>query len=133
MLRLLPPLCWTGLIAYFGGSQWSTDQTAGWLGPLLSALLPFGSPEQLEAAHFLIRKAAHIIEYGVLAGLWRGCLGGLWVPLGLAMLTATLDELHQSFAPGRGAAVADVLLDGAAAVIALAVIEARRRPRDATS
>lgn len=22
MLRLLPPLCWTGLIAYLGGSQW---------------------------------------------------------------------------------------------------------------
>ena len=75
MLRLLPPLCWTGLIAYFGGSQWSEAHTAAWLGPILRALLPIASPEELATVHLLIRKAAHVIEYAVLAVLWRRSIG----------------------------------------------------------
>jgi VanZ family protein len=129
MLRLLPPLCWTGLIAYFGGGQWDGAQTAAWLGPLLRALLPAASPEALAAAHLLIRKAGHVIEYAVLAGLWRRGLGGAWAPLGLAVLTACLDELRQSFTPGRDGAMADVLLDSAAAVTALGLIALRARLR----
>jgi VanZ family protein len=133
MLRLLPPLCWTGLIAYFGGGQWSGDHTSAWLGPLLRALLPTASPEALAAAHLLIRKAGHIIEYAVLAGLWRRGVGGAWTPLGLAVLTACLDELRQSFTPGRVGSMVDVLLDGAAAVTALGLIALRARLRGAVS
>ena len=133
MLRLLPPLCWTGLIAYFGGGQWGGAYTAAWLGPLLRALLPTASPEELTAAHLFIRKAAHVIEYAVLAGLWRRCVGGAWAPLGLTVLTACLDELRQSFTPGRVGGMADVLLDGAAAATALALIAIRARPRGAAS
>ena len=133
MLRLLPPLCWTGLIAYFGGSQWGGDQTAAWLDPLLRGLLPTASPEELAAAHLLIRKAAHVIEYAVLAGLWRRGLGGAWAPLGLAVLTACLDELRQSFTPARVGSMADVLLDGAAAATALGLIALRARLRGAVS
>jgi VanZ family protein len=133
MLRLLPPLCWTGLIAYFGGGPWGGAHTAAWLGPLLRALLPTASPEELAAAHLLIRKAAHVIEYAVLAGLWRRGVGGAWAPLGLAVLTACLDELRQSFTPGRGGSMADVLLDGAAAATALGLIALRARLRGAAS
>jgi VanZ family protein len=133
MLRLLPPLCWTGLIAYFGGGQWSGDHTSAWLGPLLRALLPTASPEALAAAHLLIRKAGHVIEYAVLAGLWRRGLGGAWAPLGLAVLTACLDELRQSFTPGRGGSMVDVLLDGAAAAMALGLAALRARLRGAVS
>jgi len=133
MLRLLPPLCWTGLIAYFGGGQWSGDHTAAWLGPLLRALLPTASPEAMAAAHLLIRKAGHIIEYAVLAGLWRRGLGGAWAPLGLTVLTACLDELRQSFTPGRVGSLVDVLLDGAAAAMALGLIALRARLRGAVS
>jgi VanZ family protein len=133
MVRFLPPLCWTGLIAYLGGSQWSGDDTASWLGPLLGALLPTASPEALAVAHFLIRKAAHVIEYAVLAALWRRGLRGAWVPLGLAVMTASLDELRQSFAPGRVASMADVLLDGAAAATALGLLALRTRLRRAAS
>ena len=130
MLRLLPPLCWTGLIAYFGGGQWSGDHTSAWLGPLLRALLPPASPDVLAAVHLLIRKAGHVIEYAVLAGLWRRYLGGgVWAPLGLAVLTASLDELRQSFAPGRVGSMADVLLDGTAAATALGLIALRARLR----
>ncbi len=133
MLRLLPPLCWTGLIAYFGGGQWGGAHTAAWLGPLLRALLPTASPEELAAAHLLIRKAAHVIEYAVLAGLWRRGVRGAWASLGLAVLTACLDELRQSFTPGRVGSMADVLLDGAAAATALGLIALRARLRGAAS
>jgi len=133
MLRLLPPLCWTGLIAYFGGGQWSGDHTSAWLDPLLRALLPTASPEVLAAAHLLIRKAGHVVEYAVLAGLWWRGLGGAWAPLGLAVLTACLDELRQWFTPGRVGSMFDVLLDGAAAGTALGLIALRARLRGAAS
>ena len=131
MLRLLPPLCWTGLIASFGGSQWSGAHTAAWLIPLLRACLPFTSPDELAAIHLVIRKSAHVIEYAVLAVLWRRSVGGAGRPLALAVLTACLDELRQSFTPGRGGSMADVLLDGAAA--GLALVAARRRRQGAAS
>ena len=133
MLRLLPPLCWTGLIAYFGGGQWDGAHTAAWLGPLFRALLPTASPESLAAVHLLIRKAGHVIEYAVLAGLWQRGVGGAWAPLGFAVLTACLDELRQSFTPGRVGSMADVLLDGAAAATALGLIALRARLRRAVS
>src|ERR1700675_1461479 len=133
MLRLLPPLCWTGLIAYFGGGQWGGAHTAAWLVPLLRALLPTASPEALAAAHLLIRKAGHVVEYAVLAGLWWRGLGGAWAPLGLAVLTACLDELRQSFTSGRVGSMTDVLLDGAAAATALGLIALRARLRGAAS
>jgi len=133
MLRLLPPLCWTGLIAYSGSDQWDGTHTAAWLGPILRALLPTASPEAMATAHFLIRKAGHVIEYAVLAGLWRRGLGGAWAPLGLAVLTACLDELRQWLTPGRVGSMADVLLDGAAAATALGLIVLRSRLRGAAS
>lgn len=127
MLRLLPPIGWTGLIAYFGSSQWSGDQTSEWIVPLLRALMPTASPEALTTAHFLIRKGAHVFEYAVLAGLWRRGLGGAWAPLGLALLTACFDELRQSFTPGRVGVIVDVVLDGAAATAALGLMAFRAR------
>jgi VanZ family protein len=127
MFRLVPPLCWTGLIAYFGGGQWGGAHTAAWLGPFLRALLPAATPETIAAVHLGIRKLGHVVEYAVLAGLWRRALGGLWAPLSLVLLTASLDELRQAFTPGRLGSLRDVLLDVAAAGTALLVMAARGR------
>jgi VanZ family protein len=55
------------------------------------------------------------------------------VPLGLAVLTACLDELRQWFTPGRGGSMADVLLDGTAAATAIGLIALRARLRGAGS
>jgi VanZ family protein len=126
MLWLLPPLCWTGLIMYLGGGQWNSEETFSLLGPMLRALLPGFSPEFLGAVHFLIRKTAHLSEYGVLALLWRRAAGRSWVALALAVLTASLDEFRQLFAPGREGSVYDVLLDGTGAAAALALVAALR-------
>lgn len=130
MLWLLPPLCWTGLIMYLGGGQWSGEETSSWLGPLLHALLPGLSPELLGAAHFLIRKAAHVSEYAILAILWRRATGGASIAFALSLLTASLDEFRQSFTPGRDGSVYDVLLDGTAAAAALSVVAALRSRRE---
>ena len=71
MLRLLPPLCWTGLIAYLGGSQWAGAHTSGWIIPLLRALLPAASPEALATLHqdALLDGAAAGVMLLVLAAL----------------------------------------------------------------
>jgi VanZ family protein len=49
------------------------------------------------------------------------------------VLTASLDELRQSFTPGRVGSLVDVLIDGAAAAMALGLIALRARLRGAAS
>ncbi len=127
-LRFLPPLCWTALIAWLSTSDWSAARTGARLLPLLHALLPWALPEQLAALHWLGRKLGHVIEYAVVAVLWRRALvseahPGAWrLPFALALLTASLDELHQATTPTREGSVADVLLDTGAAALALVTL-----------
>ena len=126
-LRFLPPLAWSVLIAWFSGARWHGGVTTALFEPWLRGLLPWATPEQIAGAHWLLRKTGHVVEYAVLALLWRRALAGpdapapwRW-PLALAALTAGLDETHQAFAPAREGRVADVLLDGVAAAAALLV------------
>jgi hypothetical protein len=120
---------WSAVIAWFSRDAWGTGATASLFEPWLRALLPWAAPEQIAGLHGLARKAGHVFEYAVLALLWRRALGpeGWRAPLGLAVLTAALDEAHQATTLTRGGSVADVLLDAAAAAGALAV--AARGPR----
>jgi VanZ family protein len=115
VLRLVPPLAWTVLIWWLSGAQGSADRTRGLVHALLAWILPWAAPEQLEAAHWLVRKSAHVVEYAVLAELWRRALGGWMWPLGLSVLTAGLDEWHQAWSPTREGSAGDALLDSAAA------------------
>lgn len=129
-LRLLPALGWTALIAWFSTSDWSAAETGQFLLPLLKRLLPWAVPEQLDALHWLARKSAHAVEYGVLAALWRWALttGHVFrraaVPLVLAVCTAALDELHQATTTTRTGSMADVLLDSAGAGVTVLVLTA---------
>jgi VanZ family protein len=123
MLWFLPPLAWTGVIAYLGGGQWGSEETAAWFAPFLHALFPGASPEFIEAVHFLVRKSAHLFEYAILALLWRRATGSSWLALVLVVLTASLDELRQLVTPGRGGSGYDVLLDGSGATVALLLLE----------
>ena len=133
-LRFLPPLAWSVLIAWFSGARYHGGATAPLVEPWLRALLPWATLEQIAGAHWLLRKTGHVVEYAVLALLWRRALAGpdapapwRW-PLALAVLTAGLDELHQAFTPTREGRLADVLLDSGAAAAALlvATLGARR-------
>jgi VanZ family protein len=124
-LRLVPPLAWTALIFWFSADSWSATETSRLLLPALGWLLPWATPDQVEAVHWFVRKGAHAVEYGVLAVSWSFALGssGAWrrwlAPLALSTLTASVDELHQATTLARTSSPADVALDSAAAGAAL--------------
>lgn len=78
------------------------------------------------------RKAAHMVEYAVLAGLIALALShkrrrGFFLSLALALAVAALDEVHQLWVDGRGALVTDVLIDGAGALVGAAAVTAFSR------
>jgi VanZ family protein len=90
----------------------------------------------------VVKKAIHGVEYSVLAVLlWRALAeekestkDSLTLKvLGISLLYALSDELHQRFVPGRGN-LGDVLIDGISIVAALAFLRrwswpAMRAPR----
>jgi VanZ family protein len=121
----LPPLAWMAVIFFFS-SQASLPQAES--GPL----------------DFVIKKAAHLFEYALLALLLLRAYQGSAAPerrqrqagaqasgrdrpalaaICAAGLWAVSDEIHQLFVPTRTATLRDVLIDFAA--ILLAVLVAR--------
>ena len=78
----------------------------------------------------VLRKTAHFCVYAALGALL--CLASLGfpaplrrhyrLPLGIGVLYAASDELHQAFVPGRGPAVGDVALDGVGVLFGIAVV-----------
>lgn len=103
-----------------------------WLPPILWASAIFtvssfsvGSSSEFYWKDFVIKKTAHIIEYGILATLVYRALVNYGVLKKKAMIYACLaallygatDEFHQSFTPGRGPKVTDVAIDTAGASI----------------
>lgn len=121
-----------------------TDDSAGHRRRLLSAWLPVGAWAALiflasatpdlrflpdQSADLVVRKIGHLGAYGILALLaWRAIasttnLRPPWVwALVLGIVYAASDELHQASVAGRSAAVSDVALDAAGAVIAVGVV-----------
>src|SRR6516162_10593753 len=77
--------------------------------------------QQYTVLHVLIRKAAHLTEYAILACLLlRALRAGAavrwpwrWAPLAfvLVALSAGLDEYHQTYTQSRTGAVSDSVLD----------------------
>jgi VanZ family protein len=82
----------------------SAEHTSRFLVPFLRWLNPDISPAALARAHFLLRKAGHVTEYGILAVLlfrgWRSFSHDLWsrsiAALLIAIIFAASDEFHQS-------------------------------------
>ena len=75
--------------------------------------------------HHLVRKAAHMTEYGILAILiafhLKVCKVSGWKLFGISSVAsityAATDEFHQLFVPGRSGQLSDVMIDGAGAVL----------------
>lgn len=62
----------------------------------------------------ILRKIAHLLEYGILFLLLTRPLNkSLKWALVIALLYSLSDEFHQSFVPGRSMALADVCFDAA--------------------
>ena len=122
-----PAIAWACVIYFFSTEFFGSAASSRIIFPFLRWLLPQVHPEIVEIVHFLIRKAAHVLVYFVfsllvLRGLRGEATGWNWrwgmASLLLCAAYAATDELHQSFVPGRGAAVRDVLLDTAGAGLA---------------
>ena len=114
--RFLPPLALMALIFFLSAQP---DLNSG-LGTL----------------DLILRKGAHMAEFGLLWLLWWRALGPRH-PLAAAAITlayAVSDELHQHFVPGRNGAPLDVVIDAAGVGLAgLAVLlYVRRRTAGAT-
>ena len=72
--------------------------------------LPSGSTE-LSTWELLLRKAAHVTEYAVLAALLCRALRRVAPAVVLAALYAVTDEVHQTFVDGRLGTPRDVAID----------------------
>jgi len=59
----------------------------------------------------VLRKLAHLTEYGVLGALLLRALDRPWVAILAGAVYATSDEIHQHFVRGRHAAWYDVVID----------------------
>jgi VanZ family protein len=141
-----PALVWAILISTFSTGAFTTENTSRVIIPVLHWLLPHTSSETLSLIHHVIRKCGHFTEYFILSLLLLRAIraGRRDFGLRLALIVilvvagyAALDEFHQLFVPGRGAAVSDVLLDttgGAAAQLLVALLVlwrgVRRRQRE---
>src|SRR5262245_59166353 len=110
----------------------SSQHTSRIIGPLLRWLKPDISEETLSRVQYAVRKAAHMLEYAVLAVLlWRAWRQPVkadprpwqWPQAGLALVCclvyAASDEVHQAFVPSREARVEDVFFDVTGATLGL--------------
>ena len=123
--RFLPPVVWMGVIATGSSGFLSGDRTGQWMLAVLGHLAPGANPGLLETAHLGVRKAAHLVEFGILAILWHRALSPARYAAPLAFVLATiyggLDELRQGLVPSRAPALSDVMVDSLGALLALAV------------
>jgi glycosyltransferase involved in cell wall biosynthesis/VanZ family protein len=131
----LPAAIWIGLIACESTDKFSRANTRRLLYPPFH-LLTGVSSDDFYGWNFFIRKAGHVLLYGTLGALLyrlaRHELPGprprAWslpcaaMALAGTALVAALDEWHQTTIPSRTGTVADVLLDTAAGLAALALI-----------
>jgi VanZ family protein len=105
--RLIVLLGWMALITYWSGQ----------------GRLPIDRPEVATALHGLQHRLAHLVAFGLLALLARWAFDGLpraalWAVV-VASVFGASDEWHQSFTPGRRAAIDDWAMDTAYAAVAL--------------
>ena len=122
-----------GLVLWAGSETFAADSTSRFLRPLLLFFFPDWTTVEIWRAQAWIRKAAHAVEYAVLALL---AFRALWLSfdtllsriaagaLLLALVVATVDETRQGFLTLRTGAPSDVLLDclGAALAVGIAML-----------
>jgi VanZ family protein len=111
--RLLPPLALMGVIFFFSSQP---DLGTG-----------------LGVWDTILRKSAHMTEYGVLWWLWYRALGSrrLGVAVAITLAYAATDEFHQTFVHGRHGTPVDVAIDAVGVTVAILVMRRRKAARAA--
>ena len=106
-----------------------SGEQSGLIVRILLWLFP-GAGEAIPMLEFLVRKAAHMTEFGILFLLYRWALtlsgvrrAGMKALL-LTVLYAATDEFHQMFTPDRGPSPVDVMIDGCGALAAWGIAAA---------
>lgn len=139
LLSLWGPPVLLMLLIFIGSTViLSGDNTSRILVPLLKFLFPYADVETINQFRWVIRKYAHMSEFGLLALLfWRAIvfsklkpkqkitkwpLTQTWQAWGLTVLYAASDEFHQTFVPSRVGAVLDVGFDTIGASMALLIL-----------
>jgi VanZ family protein len=93
--RFGPPVALMGLIFFLSAQPDLSSGLGGW--------------------DVVLRKLAHMVEYGLLFLLWRRALPDRapWIAAAIAVGYAITDELHQSTVEGRHGTPVDVVIDAA--------------------
>ncbi|HME89032.1 MAG TPA: VanZ family protein [Chthoniobacterales bacterium] len=141
----LPVLVWLALVFIGSTDLMSAERTSRIIAPLVRWFEPDVSAETIAQIQFILRKAAHVSEYAILAMLlWRGLSHGthwqvkrpilFFVVWFACALFAASDEFHQSFVPSRTASANDVMIDicGALTGLAICLMFAARLPSSKT-
>jgi len=127
---------WTGLVVWAGSDDLSAARTSRFLLPLIHWLMPEADFQTQMRVVFAIRKAAHLIEYAILAGLtWlalfstyrRILLRFAGLALGWVATVAIFDEVRQGMIESRTGSGVDIAIDIAGGLLALALAIAYTR------
>ena len=122
---------WMGLIFFFSSqpADDSKELSTGVTEVILSVVESVAPESDLfvENLHHFVRKNAHFLIYFVLGMLVVRAFRvsqirnktSILLALGICILYAISDELHQLFVPGRGAQVKDVLIDSTGAFVGI--------------
>jgi VanZ family protein len=123
------------LIFCASSDRMSFQHSSRIIGPFLHWLIPNISDATIHEIVVLVRKAAHLTEYAILALLiWRLPSRPAVNPtrawrsadavrsLLIVLLYAASDEFHQKFVPSRQASVWDVLIDTTGGFFALLLL-----------
>jgi len=130
----LPPILWAAVILTASTDLFSGANTGSVLDRILRWLAGHRfPPSTLDTMNFVVRKCAHLTEYGILGALtfralrgereswsWRWAIGAIVI----AVCIASIDEIHQTFVPSRTGTWHDVVLDMAGAALAQILIRA---------
>lgn len=137
ILRYGPLIIWFGLIFYASTDHLSNDKTSNVLFPFLSWLFFSPSESTLEILHIIIRKAAHFIEYAILAfflaralrSSTKSWLTNNWFLFSFTsiLIYALLDEFHQSFVITRMASIYDCIIDILGGLTVLLILHWKQR------
>ena len=136
-------LIWLGVIRLESTDMASADNTTSILYKVIAAVSPQVEPSFVEQLDHVLRKTGHFLGYGILGGLvflalrnsnrerittlvrrpWGLYLRDLWraewmfIAMLFTVVTASFDEIHQSFIPSRTSRWQDVVLDSCGAAI----------------
>jgi VanZ family protein len=128
-LSWAPPLLWTLALLAFSGDAGSSQFTKGLLQWILSGIVTL-SPQDLDVLHRWLRKAGHVLAYGILSVLWFRSLSlrypgrlaaNIALALALSLAVSLIDEGHQFLVSSRQGSLGDVALDMTGAVLMTAM------------